>query len=84
MRSEVAAEAALEHRSQNSQPGLFLTPETQWDAARFGVSETRLCHPARAAVLEVPRWMEPELSWNTRTHRPRRPRTERPGHFALL
>lgn len=55
VRSEVAAEAALAHRSQNSQPGLFLTPETQWDAVRFGVSETRLCHPARAAVLEVPR-----------------------------
>lgn len=61
MRSEVAAEAALEPRSQNSQPGLFLTPEPQWDAEGFGVSETRLCHTAPAAVPEVPWRIESEI-----------------------
>ena len=45
-RSEAVAEPALEPRSLNSQPGLFLTPEPQWNAGVLWSPRPASCHPA--------------------------------------
>ena len=50
-RNEVAAELALEPRSRNSQPGLFLTPEPQWDARGLGSPRPVSCQPAPEPLL---------------------------------
>lgn len=45
-RSEAVGEPALEPRSLNSQPGIFLTPEPQWNAGVLGSPRPASCHPA--------------------------------------
>ena len=49
--NEVVAELALEPRSRNSQPGLFLTPEPQWDARGLESPRPVSCQPAPEPLL---------------------------------